>query len=716
MERRTNLKNRFFLFAFMLVAMAMNVMAEKVPYVVFEMDDRGWLIFKYGEMPEGAYAIPEKIEGDDLPPWYEKRDEVYRVAIDTSFVDVRPKSCRRWFYGLNKATAFFTLKYLNTSEVTDMSEMFAFSLFGYAISYADIQSFDTRKVTDMSGMFRYCNCLKSLNVSGFDTGNVTDMSEMFCGCSSLNKLDVSGFNTSNVTDMSYMFHNCENLMTLDVSGFNTTNVTDMSYMFHGCKNLATLDVSGFNTSCVTNMSYMFFNCNNLTNLDVSGFNTSNVTDMRSMFFWCNNLTNLDVSGFNTGNVTDMGYMFCGCQLLTALDLRLFDTSKVTKMESMFFGGGVLETILCNKNWNKEQLSSSEMFKSCKKLKGAINYVDSLSNDAAYANYETGYFTCQADTFALKIVDEPVTDVNSKYLAIIPGVTGTATYNNDTHTLSLTDATISNANGKHGIYCYSTIDTLTINVKGECSIECPGGTGIQSLAKCVKIQGSGTLNISGDNGIYTSRATANTLWVTGGVKVYVDGTTYGMKGGEYLHRNGLINDDLITDYTTTLQVDGKKTLLSVKGTTQCYQNLGSFTLTEGFDVTAPRNAVFFKKDLGGNVQQTFCTPKVIKDKTTGSLITIFIPVAGTAVVIENPRVVPVILKKGDVNGDDAITMADANAVVNYFLTTDKPSDFDVTTADVNGDGEVTMADANQIVNSFLSGVEVQEDAAPGNNHE
>lgn len=57
--------------------------------------------------------------------------------------------------------------------------------------------------------------------------------------------------------------------------------------------------------------------------------------------------------------------------------------------------------------------------------------------------------------------------------------------------------------------------------------------------------------------------------------------------------------------------------------------------------------------------------------------------------------------GDVNNDDVITMADANAVVNYFLASDKPANFNVDAGDVNCDGDVTMADANQIVNIFLS---------------
>ena len=57
--------------------------------------------------------------------------------------------------------------------------------------------------------------------------------------------------------------------------------------------------------------------------------------------------------------------------------------------------------------------------------------------------------------------------------------------------------------------------------------------------------------------------------------------------------------------------------------------------------------------------------------------------------------------GDVNNDESVTMADANAIVNYYLSTDKDANFPVDTADVNGDGDVTMADANGVVNEFLA---------------
>lgn len=62
--------------------------------------------------------------------------------------------------------------------------------------------------------------------------------------------------------------------------------------------------------------------------------------------------------------------------------------------------------------------------------------------------------------------------------------------------------------------------------------------------------------------------------------------------------------------------------------------------------------------------------------------------------------------GDVNGDNEITMSDANAVVNYFLASDTEKaqmledGFNFEAADVNLDGDITMADANAIVNIFL----------------
>jgi hypothetical protein len=58
--------------------------------------------------------------------------------------------------------------------------------------------------------------------------------------------------------------------------------------------------------------------------------------------------------------------------------------------------------------------------------------------------------------------------------------------------------------------------------------------------------------------------------------------------------------------------------------------------------------------------------------------------------------------GDVNGDKNVTMADANAIVNYYLAEDKTTvnGFNEQAANVNGDEGITMADANAVVNMYL----------------
>lgn len=69
------------------------------------------------------------------------------------------------------------------------------------------------------------------------------------------------------------------------------------------------------------------------------------------------------------------------------------------------------------------------------------------------------------------------------------------------------------------------------------------------------------------------------------------------------------------------------------------------------------------------------------------------------VVINGRFVPE-STKGDVNGDGRITMADANAVVDYLTQVSKPKTFNVENADADGDGSITMKDARKIVDLYL----------------
>ncbi|MGM9832684.1 MAG: BspA family leucine-rich repeat surface protein [Candidatus Limisoma sp.] len=187
------------------------------------------------------------------------------------------------------------------------------------------------------------------------------------------------------------FYNCRKVASIEgIENLNTTNVTDMGCMFWGCESLTSLDVTGFNTEKVTNMLGLFYGCGSLTELDVTGFVTDNVTIMDGMFNRCKKLTTIDVTGFNTENVTDMRNMFLYCFALEWLDLSNFNTEKVTNMSNMFLYCAALKTIYCKDTWTCDE--STDMFKGCTSLKGAVSYSSSNKTDVSMANSETGYFT------------------------------------------------------------------------------------------------------------------------------------------------------------------------------------------------------------------------------------------------------------------------------------------------------------------------------------
>ena len=293
------------------------------------------------------------------------------------------KNCKK-LSSLNLSESF------NTVNVTNMSSMF----YGCSqLSSLDLSNFNTEKVKYMPAMFYGCNKLSSLTLSNFNTENVTDMSYMFSGCQKLSSLNLSNFNTAKVTNMSSMFSDCQELSSLNLSNFNTAKVTNMSCMFYKCQKLPSLDLSNFNTAKVKDMSSMFYRCIKLSSLTLSeSFNTVNVTNMSSMFYGCSQLSSLDISNFNTENVTYMYNMFENCNNLSSLDLSNFNTAKVTDMSYMFYGCSTLQTIYVSDNFVVTGITNESfkknLFTGCEALP---EYGDAKTS-SDYANYKTGYFT------------------------------------------------------------------------------------------------------------------------------------------------------------------------------------------------------------------------------------------------------------------------------------------------------------------------------------
>ena len=313
-----------------------------------EVIDQGtWGTSKWEYTREGDDYVLHLHEGTlGLPKWYSDKfayagvgqlnenfkNQLTKIKFDSGVI--ANQNSAGLFYGLTNLKSIEGLANLDTSNVTNMRQMFEDSS---NLTELDLSKFNTSKVTNMYNMFMGCTNLNSLDLSSFDTSKVTDMLRMFFGCEKLSNIDISHFNTSNVTTMSKMFFGCKKLEEVDVSSFDTSKVTDMSWMFEQCYSLKTIDVSNFDTSNVTDMSWMFDGCYSLKNIDVSNFDTSKVTKMNSMFMGCSNLKSINVSNFDTSNVTDMSFMFDSCSSLKNINVSNFDTSKVTDMYSMFNG-------------------------------------------------------------------------------------------------------------------------------------------------------------------------------------------------------------------------------------------------------------------------------------------------------------------------------------------------------------------------------------------
>ncbi|MBR4624193.1 MAG: BspA family leucine-rich repeat surface protein, partial [Alphaproteobacteria bacterium] len=99
-----------------------------------------------------------------------------KIVFDESFYSYKPESCKEWFMGCGDLVEISGIENINTTNVTDMSCMFADC---YRLTFLDLSSFDTKAVTNMHGMFNNDIYLTCLDLSSFNTAQVTDMSEMF---------------------------------------------------------------------------------------------------------------------------------------------------------------------------------------------------------------------------------------------------------------------------------------------------------------------------------------------------------------------------------------------------------------------------------------------------------------------------------------------------------------------------------------------------------
>ena len=220
--------------------------------------DKTTLTFYYDTKKASRSGTKYEITTSSSQPSWTTASTVNTVVFDSSFANARPTTCSSWFnFSDNNLRTITDIKYLDTSEVTDMSHMFDSCS---QLEVLDLSTFNTSKVETMQCMFASCSKLMVLNLLWFDASNVKDMSGMFSNCSNLIYL-YPPINTSKVTDMHAMFKNCKKISALQFSAyFDTRQVTNMSELFNNCSMLSELDLTSFDFRSVTSATSMFYGC------------------------------------------------------------------------------------------------------------------------------------------------------------------------------------------------------------------------------------------------------------------------------------------------------------------------------------------------------------------------------------------------------------------------------------------------------------------------
>lgn len=349
-----------------------------------------------------SITILPEYDGDHQTAWTVDEMMFYATENGEVYISVGPGvhmvgSMHKAFANFTNAASITGLSLLETSNVTDMSYLFAGSGF-YEI---DISTWDTARVANFSYMVYNTPALEIVNMSNLDLSNVVDISYIFAKCEAVDKIYFENVDTSHILTMEGMFNDaglrasratttfygtldtssCTNFKNMFkrsrisntneiVKNFNTEKATNMSGMFCQLLNVRELDLSGWNVSNVVTMEEMFWDANMLKYLNMEGWAPTKLTNANKMFMSCYNLLAFNQWG-PAPNLKYANQMFEGCFEMRDINVTCFDGAHIQEAKNMFYCLQYVKNIYSN-GFEVENYFE-EMFAWCVSLEGPTPY-------------------------------------------------------------------------------------------------------------------------------------------------------------------------------------------------------------------------------------------------------------------------------------------------------------------------------------------------------
>lgn len=232
------------------------------------------------------------------------------------------------------------LKYLDVSEITDMSGLFKFMTVD-----EDISNWNVSNVEDMDFIFYFSNV--NVDLSKWKTDSLISLSYGFSGAK--RDFGFSQWNTENLIDLSGTFYYAT-IQDLDLSKWDVSNVEDLDYTFEKYGIIAIFDsenkkiieevenkedsfkvnISNWNVFSVD--SCISFLLKSKAEVDLSRWNTMSFRIIDSMFHSYQFL-NFEIKDLNFANVKSARFTFYNSNI--SEDLRTIDFRKVVNIDYLF---------------------------------------------------------------------------------------------------------------------------------------------------------------------------------------------------------------------------------------------------------------------------------------------------------------------------------------------------------------------------------------------